>query len=219
MPGFCQRRRICHRRGPTLQLRFNRPGHDVIDHYTYAIVTDGDLMEGVCFPKLPPWPSLAPGQAHLPLRMTNASPIDGSTDLAFTEDRVRPLCRLRLAVLARRPDGNDVEAIDQGHPGGQSRPAAPRSSYAAPTLASVCPPARIPPKHTAKLPCDEELNNAKINLGGQSSRVSSTFRGRRPGFLPPGPNQGRPARRGMEQAGRYLPQRPRRIGQRNGTTA
>lgn len=26
---------------------FNRPGHDIIDHYTYAIVTDGDLMEGV----------------------------------------------------------------------------------------------------------------------------------------------------------------------------
>ncbi|HTX78579.1 MAG TPA: transketolase, partial [Longilinea sp.] len=26
---------------------YNRPGHDIVDHYTYAIVTDGDLMEGV----------------------------------------------------------------------------------------------------------------------------------------------------------------------------
>src|SRR5512147_1109515 len=30
-----------------LAKEFNRPGHEIIDHYTYAIVTDGDLMEGV----------------------------------------------------------------------------------------------------------------------------------------------------------------------------
>ena len=30
-----------------LATRFNRPGHDIIDHYTYAIVSDGDLQEGV----------------------------------------------------------------------------------------------------------------------------------------------------------------------------
>jgi transketolase len=30
-----------------LAARYNRPGHDIIDHYTYAIVSDGDIMEGV----------------------------------------------------------------------------------------------------------------------------------------------------------------------------
>ena len=30
-----------------LAARFNRPGHDVVDHYTYAICSDGDLMEGI----------------------------------------------------------------------------------------------------------------------------------------------------------------------------
>jgi transketolase len=30
-----------------LAQRFNRPGFEVVDHYTYAIVSDGDLMEGV----------------------------------------------------------------------------------------------------------------------------------------------------------------------------
>src|SRR5918911_4945554 len=30
-----------------LAARFNRPGHTIVDHYTYAIVSDGDLMEGV----------------------------------------------------------------------------------------------------------------------------------------------------------------------------
>ncbi len=30
-----------------LAARFNRPGHEIVNHYTYAIVSDGDLMEGV----------------------------------------------------------------------------------------------------------------------------------------------------------------------------
>ncbi len=31
-----------------LAARYNRPGHDIVDHYTYGIVTDGDIQEGVC---------------------------------------------------------------------------------------------------------------------------------------------------------------------------
>lgn len=69
-----------------LAAEFNRPGHKLIDHYTYAIVTDGDLMEGVASEAA----SLA---GHLKLGKLvyfyddNHISIDGSTDLAFTEDR------------------------------------------------------------------------------------------------------------------------------------
>ncbi len=35
-----------------LAAEFNRPGHEIIDHYTYALVTDGDLMEGGLLRKL-----------------------------------------------------------------------------------------------------------------------------------------------------------------------
>lgn len=69
-----------------LAAEFNRPGHEIIDHYTYAIVTDGDLMEGVASEAA----SLA---GHLKLRKLiyfyddNRISIDGSTDLAFTEER------------------------------------------------------------------------------------------------------------------------------------
>ena len=65
---------------------YNRPGHEIIDHYTYAIVTDGDLMEGVASEAA----SLA---GHLRLGKLiylyddNQISIEGSTDLAFTEDR------------------------------------------------------------------------------------------------------------------------------------
>jgi transketolase len=67
---------------------FNRPGHDMIDHYIYAIVTDGDLMEGVAAEAA----SLA---GHLQLGKLiyfyddNRISIEGSTDIAFTEDRAK----------------------------------------------------------------------------------------------------------------------------------
>ncbi|MFN2303127.1 MAG: transketolase, partial [Anaerolineales bacterium] len=70
-----------------LAAEFNRPDHKIIDHYTYAIVTDGDLMEGVASEAA----SLA---GHLQLSKLiyfyddNHISIDGPTELAFTEDRI-----------------------------------------------------------------------------------------------------------------------------------
>lgn len=68
-----------------LAANFNQPDTEVINHYTYAIVSDGDLMEGVSQEAA----SLA---GHLKLGKLiylyddNEITIDGSTDLAFTED-------------------------------------------------------------------------------------------------------------------------------------
>src|SRR3954447_6488681 len=68
-----------------LAARFNRPGHEIVDHRTYAIVSDGDLEEGITSEAA----SLA---GHLRLgRLTafyddNHISIEGDTKLAFTED-------------------------------------------------------------------------------------------------------------------------------------
>lgn len=68
-----------------LAARFNRPDHTVIDHYTYGIVSDGDLMEGIASEAA----SLA---GHLQLGKLiylyddNKVTIDGGTDMAFSED-------------------------------------------------------------------------------------------------------------------------------------
>ena len=68
-----------------LAARYNRPGHTVIDHYTYAICGDGDLMEGVTQEAA----SLA---GHLRLGKMiylydqNHISLSGSTNLTFTED-------------------------------------------------------------------------------------------------------------------------------------
>ena len=64
----------------------NRPGFPIVDHCTYALVSDGDLMEGVSHEAA----SLA---GHLKLGKLiylyddNHISIEGSTDIAFTEDR------------------------------------------------------------------------------------------------------------------------------------
>jgi transketolase len=94
-----------------LAQQFNRSDFNLIDHYTYAIVTDGDLMEGVSSEAA----SLA---AHLHLGKLiylyddNRISIDGSTDLSFTEERGARFEAYGWHVQYVA-DGNDVEAIDR----------------------------------------------------------------------------------------------------------
>jgi len=95
----------------SLAAHYNRPGHEIINHYVYAIVTDGDLMEGVASEAA----SLA---GHLRLGKLiylyddNHISIEGSTDLAFTEDRGKRFEAYGWHVQ-RVDDGNDLDAIDR----------------------------------------------------------------------------------------------------------
>ncbi len=92
-----------------LAAEFNRPGHTIVDHYIYAIVTDGDLMEGMSSEAA----SLA---GHLKLGKLiyfyddNQISIDGSTDLAFTEDRQKRFEAYGWHVT-RVEDPYDVNAL------------------------------------------------------------------------------------------------------------
>ncbi len=93
-----------------LAAQYNRPGFDIIEHFVYAIVTDGDLMEGVAS-------EAASFAGHQKLRKLiylyddNQISIDGSTDLAFTEDRKARFDAYGWHTL-KVDDGNDVEKID-----------------------------------------------------------------------------------------------------------
>ncbi|MEP7061530.1 MAG: transketolase [Betaproteobacteria bacterium] len=93
-----------------LAARYNRPGFDIVNHFTYGIVSDGDLMEGVASEAA----SLA---GHLRLGKLiylyddNAVTLSAGTDITFTEDRARRFDAYRWHTQSVG-DGNDLDAID-----------------------------------------------------------------------------------------------------------
>jgi transketolase len=94
-----------------LAAHLNRPGYDVVDHYTYAIVSDGDLMEGIASEAASLAGHLGLGKM-IYLYDDNEISIDGSTELAFTEDVEKRFKAYGWHVQSVS-DGNDLEAIHQ----------------------------------------------------------------------------------------------------------
>ena len=92
-----------------LAAQYNRPGFQIIDHYSYVIASDGDLMEGVASEAA----SLA---GHLRLGKLiclyddNCISLAASTELSFTEDRAARFRSYGWQVQTVQ-DGNDLEAI------------------------------------------------------------------------------------------------------------
>lgn len=93
-----------------LAAKFNRDGFDVVDHCTYAIVSDGDLMEGIASEAASLAGHLGLGKL-IYLYDDNKITIDGSTDLAFSED-VEKRFEAYGWHVQRVEDGNDLGAID-----------------------------------------------------------------------------------------------------------
>ena len=93
-----------------LAALFNKTGHEVVDHHTYFLASDGDLMEGVSHEAC----SLA---GHLKLGKLigfyddNHITIDGATELAFSDDTAKRFEAYGWHVQ-RIADGNDLQAID-----------------------------------------------------------------------------------------------------------
>ncbi len=90
---------------------FNKPGFNLVNHYIYAIVTDGDLMEGLSSEAASLAGHLRLGKIIL-LYDDNLISIDGSTDLTFSEDRNARFEAFGWHVQSVK-DGNDVAAVDQ----------------------------------------------------------------------------------------------------------
>ncbi|MGA7922353.1 MAG: transketolase [Thermoplasmata archaeon] len=88
---------------------FNREGFSVIDHHTYALVSDGDLMEGMASEAASVAGTMGLGKLVY-LYDDNHVSLEGGTELAFTED-VAGRFRAYHWDVQRVEDGNDVEAI------------------------------------------------------------------------------------------------------------
>lgn len=141
---------------------YNRPGHEIINHYTYVLASDGDLMEGVTSEAC----SLA---GHLRLGKLivfyddNRITIDGATDISFTEDRAKRYEAYHWQVLHVQ-DGNNVEELDAAIEAAKAdlRPSIilcrTHIGYGYPTWQDNSA------AHSG-IPSKEELEGAKKNLG------------------------------------------------------
>ena len=94
-----------------LAARYNRPGHRIVNHYTYVLASDGDLMEGVSSEAA----SLA---GHLKLGKLiclyddNHITLSAATKITFTEDRARRFEAYGWHTQTIE-NGNDLEAMDR----------------------------------------------------------------------------------------------------------
>lgn len=94
-----------------LAARFNRPGHEIVNHRTYALVSDGDLMEGISAEAS----SLA---GHLGLSKltflydSNQVTLDGPASMAFTEDVAKRYEGYGWRVFHVENGNTDLDAID-----------------------------------------------------------------------------------------------------------
>jgi transketolase len=145
-----------------LAALYNRPGHEIIDQFVYAICSDGDLMEGVASEAA----SLA---GHLRLGKLiyfwddNSITIEGSTSLAFSEDVLKRFEAYGWHTQ-RIDDGNDLEAIDAALRAAQEdeRP----SMIAVRTIIGYGSPGKAGSEEAHGSPLgEEEIIRTKRNLG------------------------------------------------------
>jgi transketolase len=141
---------------------FNKPGHEIIQSYIYGIVTDGDLMEGVAS-------EAASMAGHMQLGRIiylyddNHISIDGSTDIAFTEDRAKRFEAYNWHVQ-KVDDGNDIETIDAAIKNAKVDPR-PSIIMCRTIIGFGAPKKQGTSKAHGEPLGDEELNAAKENLG------------------------------------------------------
>lgn len=95
-----------------LAERFNRPGHRIIDNYTYAMVSDGDIQEGVSAEAASMAGFLGLGKL-IYLFMDNNIQIEGPTDLAFNENIAKRFSAYHWQVIGP-VDGLDPNSVEAG---------------------------------------------------------------------------------------------------------
>jgi transketolase len=90
---------------------YNKPGFEVVDHHTYTLCGDGDLMEGVSHEAASLAGTLGLGKL-IALYDDNLISLDGPTELSFTEDVLKRFEAYHWHVQIVE-DGNDLAAIEK----------------------------------------------------------------------------------------------------------
>ena len=145
-----------------LAARYNRPGYNIVDHHTYAIASDGDLMEGISHESCAIAGHLGLGKLVV-LYDDNHITIDGSTDLSYSDDVAKRFEAYGWHTL--RTDGHDPAAIEAALQAAVAETERP-SIIACRTHIGYGSPNKQDTSSAHGEPLgDEEIRLTKINLG------------------------------------------------------
>ncbi len=146
-----------------LAARYNRPGFEIINHFTYGIVSDGDLMEGVAAESASMAGHLKLGKL-IYLYDNNRISLAASTDMTFTEDVAKRFESYGWHT-ASVDDGNDVTALERALAAARSESARPSIILVRTHIGYGSPGKQDTfEAHGAPLG-DEEVKKAKQKLG------------------------------------------------------
>ena len=150
--------------GKYLGAIFNRPGHQIVDYTVYGLCSDGDLMEGVSAEA----GSIAGflGLDNLIfLYDNNHITIEGSTDLAFSQEDVGKRFEAYGWFVQNLPDGNDLAAVDRAIRAAQAEKARPSLIVCRTHIAYGSPNKHDSASAHGEPLGEEEVKLTKQNLG------------------------------------------------------
>ncbi|KPI82565.1 transketolase [Leptomonas seymouri] len=151
-----------------LAATFNKPGHELVNHYTYVYCGDGCLMEGVCQEAL----SLA---GHLALEKlivvydSNMICIDGSTELSFTEQNRKKYESLGFHVIEVENADKDFDALRKAFAEAKATRGKPKMIIHHSTIGFGSAKQGTEKVHGAPLG-DEDIAKLKAKFGRDSSK-------------------------------------------------
>lgn len=146
-----------------LAAEFNKPGYNVVDHYTYALCGDGCLMEGVSAEAASLAGTMELGKLIV-LYDSNRITIEGSTDIAFKENVRERFDAYGWQTLLVE-DGNDVDAIDKAIKEAKAETKRPTIIEIKTTIGYGAPNKHGKASAHGEPLGDEEIALAKKNLG------------------------------------------------------
>jgi|HigsolmetaAR202D_1030399.scaffolds.fasta_scaffold00078_29 transketolase, bacterial and yeast len=145
-----------------LAARYNRPGFNVVDHYTYGIISDGDLEEGISH-------EAAALAGHLGLGKLiyfyddNGITIDGPTSLSYSDDVPKRFEAYHWHV--QTIDGHDMEAVANAIVAAQAVTDKPSIIITKTIIGKGMPSIQGTQKAHSDAPGEDEVRRTKENLG------------------------------------------------------
>jgi transketolase len=146
---------------------YNKPGYDLVDHYTYGLCGDGDLMEGISHEAASLAGTLGLGKLIF-LYDDNLISLDGPTELSFTEDVEKRFEGYHWHVQ-KVADGNDLGAISKAIENAQAVKDKP-SIIAVRTIIGYGSPKAGTNKVHGEAMGAEDVKKTKENLGWPSDK-------------------------------------------------